>query len=77
MEHNAEIWQNELKKIANEEKAVILRRFFKTGKGEYGEGDRFLGIRVPEVRLVAEDDELPSLVQHIKFNGILKNNIVL
>ena len=44
MEHNAEIWQNELKKIANEEKAVILRRFFKTGKGDYGEGDVFIGI---------------------------------
>lgn len=54
MEHNAEIWQNELRKIANEEKAVILRRFFKTGKGEYGEGDIFIGITVPQNREIAK-----------------------
>lgn len=54
MEHNAEIWQNELKKIANEEKAVILRRFFKTGKGDYGEGDVFIGITVPQNREIAK-----------------------
>lgn len=54
MEHSAEIWQNELKKIANEEKAVILRRFFKTGKGEYGEGDVFIGITVPQNREIAK-----------------------
>ena len=32
------------------EQAVFLRRFFKTGAGEYGEGDRFWGLRVPQVR---------------------------
>lgn len=37
----------------NEKRAVELRRFFKTGPGEYGEGDRFLGITVPQSRALA------------------------
>lgn len=37
----------------NPEKAKLLARFFKTGKGQYGEGDLFLGIVVPESRKIA------------------------
>ncbi len=39
-----------LKKMKDPDHAKILQRFFKTGPGEYGEGDIFMGIRVPELR---------------------------
>ncbi len=39
--------------LANQNKAEFLAGFFKTGKGQYAEGDRFLGITVPAIRQLA------------------------
>lgn len=43
----------EIEGMEDKKKSKILARFFKTGKGEYGEGDLFLGITVPESRKLA------------------------
>lgn len=59
----------ELQALSSAEKRKILPRFYKTGKGEYGEGDKFLGVVVPNVRVVAKRhkdmplEEIRALIQ--------------
>lgn len=46
--------QQELEQYIDPVKREYLPNFFKTGKGQYGEGDKFLGIVVPNTRIVAK-----------------------
>lgn len=45
--------KKDVRKLTNSKKAIIYQRFFKTGKGEYGYGDKFLGLTVPQSRTIA------------------------
>lgn len=67
-----------LKKESNKEHAKILQKFFKTGPGEYGEGDVFIGIKVPPLRQIAKEnldlnfDEIQELLN----SGIHEERLV-
>ena len=47
--------QKYLRQFASKEKAKLLQGFFKTGPGQYGEGDIFLGVMVPNIRLTVKE----------------------
>ncbi|MEU7631617.1 DNA alkylation repair protein [Nocardia sp. NPDC049220] len=70
-----------LRALANPADAIGSQRFFKTGPGEYGEGDVFIGVRVPAIRGVAKrfaalpldqiDHLLDSAVHEDRFTGLV------
>lgn len=67
---NADQVIRELKSVADPEKSKHSVCFFKTGPGEYGEGDKFLGINVPDQRKMAKKyRDLPS----VQIKHLLKN----
>ncbi len=45
---------SDLQALSDAEKREIFPKFFKAGKGEYGEGDRFIGVTVPNIRAIAK-----------------------
>ena len=57
---------NTLRELSDSDIAAHSQRFFKTGKGEYGEGDRFLGIRVPTIRKYVREYRAISLEDTLK-----------
>lgn len=59
--HTAAAISRKLRKHADPSSVAILQRFFKTGPGEYGEGDRFIGVKVPGVRAVCRECRGASL----------------
>ncbi len=62
----------ELKKNANHKKAKVLTRFFKTGKGEYGEGDKFIGLTNPQIRAIVRKYKTISVS---KLTPLIKSEI--
>ena len=65
-ELSLESLMDELKRLKNASKTVVLQRFFKTGTGQYGEGDVFWGLNVPDCRRLARK------YSHLKMTDILK-----
>lgn len=58
--------EKKMRSLSSKQKAQHAQRFFKTGKGQYGEGDLFLGITVPTLRKLAKEFKEISLSENTK-----------
>lgn len=74
----------ELLSVANPEKAMFLQGFFKTGKGQYAEGDVFLGLVVPHTSEYCQSQqantslsELEILIQSEYHEAVLRSTLYL
>ncbi len=70
LSQQAKVIIKEIKQNTKRDKSELLSRFFKTGPGQYGEGDKFLGITVPVSRKIAQKYSNISLPEISK---LLKN----
>ncbi len=63
-------FKRRIEKYENVEKAEFLPRFFKVGPGDYGEGDQFIGITVPQQRLMTgrKDDSTLRIYEKTGFS---------
>ena len=57
--------KNKLKQLSNKQLAEHSQKYFKTANGEYGEGDKFLGIRVPLLRKLAREYKEISIKEEL------------
>lgn len=57
---NLKALKAELHSLSDPVHAMVSKRFFKTGPGEYGHGDRFIGVRVPHLRKLSKKYPLPA-----------------
>lgn len=74
-------WQRAITAFAEPERRAVLASFFKTGEGEYGEGDVFIGVRVPNVRAASKafadapfetiEQMLASVVHEFRLGALL------
>lgn len=76
--------RRDLRSVSRPEKAKVFSRFFKTGPGEYGEGDRFIGVVVPDLRRISrqyyaqlKDREIQSLIRSRIHEERLLGNLIL
>jgi 3-methyladenine DNA glycosylase AlkD len=63
---NAQGIHARLQLLGDPKRAEVLRRYFKTGPGEYGEGDVFVGIRAPVIRKLVKEYQALSLSETVK-----------